>query len=127
MSFGASNFSLFWLLIFLTVFCGTAGYSLFILKKLPWQKPVFDEHCPEKPTWTGNKGLLIFSKTNGYRHASIEPATKAIIKEAAAKNWDVQISENGACFNKDYLDLFKVVIFLSTSGDILTQDQTDSV
>ena len=115
------NFALFWL--FAVVLSGAGVYSLFMLKKLPWQKPLFDRIDPGVPESVGKKGILIFSKTNGFRHGSIEPGIQAIKKVGAEKGWDVRATENGAIFKKNYLDLFKVVIFLSTTSDVLTADQ----
>jgi hypothetical protein len=70
--------------------------------------------------------MLIFSKTNGFWHESIEPGIEAIKKAGKAKGWDVRTTENGAFFNDDYLRRFKVVVFLSTTGDVLTPEQEKS-
>lgn len=121
MSNSTLNFTIFWL--FAVLLSAAGVYSLFILKRLPWQKPLFDTIDPCIPVSVGKKGVLIFSKTNGFRHASIEPGIQAIKTAGADKGWDVRATENGALFNKAYLDLFKVVVFLSTTGDILTAEQ----
>lgn len=96
---------------------------LYVTRQLPWQKPSFDTVRPADPGQVGAKGVLIFSKTNGFRHASIERGIEAFKKTGKEKGWDVRSTENGAFFNPDYLQRFKVVVFLSTTGDILTRDE----
>ena len=93
------------------------------MKKLPWQHPKFDTVLSTLPATTHNYDILIFSKTNGFRHKSIEPGILAITKAAADRGWTVQATENGAIFNTESLRTFKVIVFLSTTGDILTQEQ----
>ncbi|MBD2699124.1 ThuA domain-containing protein [Spirosoma sp. BT702] len=100
---------------------GFVVFGMYVTRTLPWQKPVFDTARPADPGAVGDKGILIFSKTNGFRHESIEPGIEALKK--AGKGWDVRSIENGAFFNDDYLSRFKVVVFLSTTGDILTSEQ----
>ena len=105
---------------------GTFTYVIWRLQKLPWQHPVFETVKPEDPGQIGEKGVLVFSKTNGWRHESIEAGVEALKKTGAEKSWKVVATENGAFFNDDYLSRFKVVVFLSTSGDILTAEQEKS-
>ncbi|MGA0557625.1 ThuA domain-containing protein [Larkinella sp. VNQ87] len=98
-------------------------YALSLTRSLPWQKPVFETERPADPGAIGAKGVLIFSKTNGFRHESIEPGLAALQKTGQARGWDVRATENGAFFNDEYLKRFKVVVFLSTTGDVLTPEQ----
>lgn len=98
-------------------------YSLSLVRKLPWQSPVFDTERPTDPGAIGPNGVLVFSKTNGFRHESIEPGIAAIKALGKQRGWQVVSTENGAFFNDDYLKRFKVVVWLSTTGDVLTPDQ----
>lgn len=102
---------------------GFVGFGMYVTCNLPWQKPEFDTARPADPGTVGDKGVLIFSKTNGFRHESIEPGIEALKKVGKPKGWDVHTTENGAFFNDDYLRRFKVVVFLSTTGDVLTPGQ----
>ena len=104
----------------------TKAYMLFVTRKLPWQKPIFDTQLPPFPGDIGKAGVLIFTKTNGFRHSSIEPGVAAIVKAGRERGWNVYHTESGAFFNDDYLSKFKVVVFLSTSGDVLTQEQQNA-
>jgi type 1 glutamine amidotransferase len=105
------------------------GLYVFVLslqKKLPWQGPVFETVRPPDPGTIGEKGVLVFSKTNSFRHESIAPGIATIQKAGQERGWKVIATENGAFFNDDYLSRFKVVVFMSTTGDILTPEQEKS-
>ncbi|WP_051664135.1 ThuA domain-containing protein [Dyadobacter crusticola] len=78
---------------------------------------------PAPPTVDKANSILIFSKTAGFRHSSIEAGITAIKAECARRDWDVHATENAALINSTYLPHFKVVVFLSTTGEILTTTQ----
>jgi hypothetical protein len=64
------------------------------------------------------KALLV-TTTNGWHHESLHSGVLAI-KELSVKNFfDVVLFENPRGFTDKYLEQFKVVIFLNTTGDIL--------
>ena len=67
--------------------------------------------------------VLIFSKTEGYRHESIEAGIKAIKKLGAENGFSVQASENANDFKEENLQQYATVIFLNTTGDILNHVQ----
>ncbi|MFM8451183.1 MAG: ThuA domain-containing protein [Haliscomenobacter sp.] len=99
-------------------------YALYLTRQLPWQRPVFDYQRPADPGVVGNKGVLVFTKTNGFRHTeSIAAGIATFQKEGEKRGWDVVCTENGAFFNTDYLSRFKVVVFHCTTGDVLTPEQ----
>lgn len=98
-------------------------YGMYLTKKLPWQKPVFDTELPPDPGYLGAKGVLLFHKTNGFEHESIETGVREIVTQGEGRGWNVVNTVNGAFFNEDYLQKFKVVVFLSTTGDVLTPEQ----
>ncbi|RPD97978.1 ThuA domain-containing protein [Aureibaculum marinum] len=70
-----------------------------------------------------SKNLLIFSKTEGFRHKSIEKGVKAIKKLGKENLFLVTATENADYFNKDSLNKFDAIIFLNTTGDVLNKDQ----
>ncbi|MEL6868019.1 MAG: ThuA domain-containing protein, partial [Bacteroidota bacterium] len=65
------------------------------------------------------KRLLIFSKTAGYRHQSIETGIEAIQQLAESKGYQVEATEEASIFNERELARFSAVIFLNTTGDVL--------
>jgi cytochrome c len=69
--------------------------------------------------WAANPRVLVFSKTAGYRHASI-PAGIAAIRELGAKNgFDVTATEDDNLFSAAGLAPYSAVVFLLTTGDVL--------
>jgi type 1 glutamine amidotransferase len=67
--------------------------------------------------------VLVFSKTAGFRHASIANGLAAIRQLATQNDFEVVATENGAAFNDTNLVQFAAVIFLSTTGDVLDATQ----
>ena len=67
--------------------------------------------------------LLIFSKTAGYRHESIEDGIKAISTLAKKNQYLVDVSEDSQVMTDKNLKQYRAIIFLSTTGDILNAQQ----
>jgi hypothetical protein len=59
-----------------------------------------DTAAPARPANTQGPSLLVFSKTNSFRHdEGIEAGAVALRSIAARKGWNVFHTENGAVFN----------------------------
>lgn len=71
----------------------------------------------------GKPRVLVFSKTMGYRHASIPNGIAAIQKLGIENGFDVDTTENAEFFNEDSLKKYATVIFLNTTGDVLDYRQ----
>ncbi|KAI1343647.1 Crp/FNR family transcriptional regulator [Xylariaceae sp. FL0016] len=71
-----------------------------------------------------NFGVFVFTKTVDKRHDSI-PAGVECIEELGtdSQSFTVETSDDAALMNIDYLSQFKVLVFLSTTGEFLTEDQ----
>lgn len=67
--------------------------------------------------------VLLFTRTAGFRHASIADGVQAIEQLATAHGFAVEHTEDGADFNDDNLGRFEVVIWLSTTGDVLAEPE----
>lgn len=67
--------------------------------------------------------LLVFSKTAGYRHASIKKGKEAIQLLAEKNNFIIDTTEDASYFTKKNLKKYAAVIFLSTTGDVLNEEQ----
>lgn len=63
--------------------------------------------------------VLIFSRTKGYRHASITVGKTAIMKLGQENKFRVDTTEDAKNFTLNNLKKYKAVIFLSTTGDVL--------
>lgn len=67
--------------------------------------------------------VLVFSKTQGFRHKSIEDGNQVLSRLAGQQAWDMVHTQDAAVFTSDDLALFDVVVFLSTTGDVLNEEQ----
>lgn len=63
--------------------------------------------------------VLVFSRTKGYRHASIGAGKVALMKMGQDNKFRVDTTEDANQFTYDNLKKYKAVIFLSTTGDVL--------
>jgi type 1 glutamine amidotransferase len=79
------------------------------------------------PATRANKGfdmrVLVFSKTAGFRHASIEAGIKAVRELGQLYHFDVHATEDAAVFNNANLPKYDAVVFLNTTGDVLDEAQ----
>lgn len=66
---------------------------------------------------------LVFTRTAGWRHTSIPNAVATLQKLAADQGLEVDHSEDAGDFNAANLARYKVVVFASTTGDILDPGQ----
>lgn len=73
-----------------------------------------------------DKRVLVFSKTKGFRHASIPAGQRALIKLGQENGFSVDTTENSAVFTEKNLERYNAVIFLNTTGDILDDTQQSS-
>ncbi|KFC57911.1 ThuA domain-containing protein [Flavobacterium gilvum] len=68
------------------------------------------------------KKVLIFSKTNGFRHGSISVGINAIKKLGEENNFLVDATEDSLAINSKNLKQYQVIIFLNTTGTILGKE-----
>jgi type 1 glutamine amidotransferase len=73
-----------------------------------------------------SKSVLIFSKTAGFHHNSIAVAIPAIIKLGQENGFSVDTTTNSALFTESNLKQYDAVIFLSTTGDVLNNEQQEA-
>jgi type 1 glutamine amidotransferase len=67
--------------------------------------------------------ILVFSKTAGFRHASIPKGKEALLLMGKQNNFLVDTTEDATVFNSNNLKQYDAVIFLSTTGDIFNNEQ----
>ena len=64
--------------------------------------------------------ILVFSKTNGFRHKTIPVASAALTALAKENNWVLTFTEDSLLFSKyKALKHYKAILFLYTTGKIL--------
>lgn len=92
--------------------CVTLGVAALLIPATPSQAPVFD--------------VLVFSKTNGFRHASIPHGVAAIQALGNEHGFRIESTEDAGAFTDANLARFDVVIFNNTNsadGPILNSAQ----
>ncbi len=67
--------------------------------------------------------LLVFTRTEGFRHGSIGAAVTALEAQATARGWRMERTEEADAFTAEHLAELDVVVFLCTSGDVLDGPQ----
>jgi len=67
--------------------------------------------------------VLIFTKTAGFRHASIPDGVRAIEALGRTYGFRTDHTEDASRFNDEDLTRFDVVVFLSTTGNVLDDEQ----
>lgn len=88
----------------------------------------YDSAPPELPADLSGKTVLLFSKTNGFRHGeAIEASIPAFENMARENGWALYSTDNGAVFNADQLNKFDVVIWNNTSGKTLNEEQRNDL
>ena len=81
-------------------------------------------HAPDKQTPA--VGVLVFTRTAGFRHDSIPAGVAAIRTLGAEHGWRVIATKDAGGFTDAGLSPFDVVVFLSTTGDVLNDEQQDA-
>lgn len=67
--------------------------------------------------------VLLFTKTDGFHHESINEGVDAIRLLAKRHEFGLDWQENASVFNDKALEKYSAVIFLSTTGNILNDEQ----
>lgn len=86
--------------------------------------PRHDSTPPELPQTIEAPVMLVFSKTNGFRHVDGIPAANAALQAMAQRNgWSLFFTENGAVHTPELLSRFQAIIWNNVSGDVLDEVQ----
>ena len=67
--------------------------------------------------------VLLFTKTNGWHHESVNEGVTAMRALAVRHNFTVDWQEDASIFNDEKLKKYQAVVFLLTTGDILNDEQ----
>ncbi len=106
------------LFVLALIMAGPTLYRLFVGLN------VYETVPPQLPTQLNETAILIFSKTNGFRHEEAIPAAiKALEAIARRRGWSTMVTDNGAVFNAEQLGRFRAVVWNNTSGDVLRDEQ----
>lgn len=94
--------------LFLAIILITSVSSMGQNKDVEFEKPVH---------------LLVFSKTDGFRHESISSGIKMLYDLSKSQNWVITATENPSVFSNEILPNFDVVVFLNPTGDALNNSE----
>lgn len=87
----------------------------------------YDTEPPMLPE-LADPAVLVFSKTNGFRHAdAIQTGVKALRGIAERRSWSLFHTENGAAFDTPILDRVRVLVWHNVSGAPLSDSQRAAV
>jgi type 1 glutamine amidotransferase len=87
-----------------------------------------DEVAPELPEDLSRPAILVFSKTNGFRHTEAIDAGLPVLESIAEKRgWSLFATKNGAIHTPELLSRFDAVVWFNVSGDVLAEDQRDAL
>jgi type 1 glutamine amidotransferase len=115
------------LLLFGILLLAVISYGGFKLHRVLRGSRNYDAVPPVLPPGLKDPAILVFSKTNGYRHVeAIRGAIEAISSIVEDGGFSVLFTENGAAFNPEYLSRFRATIWNNTSGDVLDAAQKDA-
>ncbi|MER6675058.1 ThuA domain-containing protein [Streptomyces sp. NPDC000983] len=67
--------------------------------------------------------ILVFSRTAGFRHSSIDDGIATLRSLGSENNFTVDASEDPQVFTTGNLGQYRAVVFLSTTGDVLGDAQ----
>ena len=79
--------------------------------------------CNTVPKGSKTPSLLVFSKTAGFRHQSIEIGKETFLKLASLNNFNVDTTEDASLFTVENLKKYDAVVFLNTTQDVLNDTQ----
>lgn len=71
--------------------------------------------------------VLVFSKTAGWRHDSIEAGQDMFRGLSDAHGFEAVFTEDAATFTDESLSGFAAIVFLNTTGDVLDDTQEDAM
>ncbi|MBU2997607.1 ThuA domain-containing protein [Cellulophaga baltica] len=72
---------------------------------------------PEKPQ------VLVFTKTSGFNHGSIETGIKTLKQLGIRNDFQIVSTDDASEFNTENLANYQLVLFLNTTGDVLNSEQ----
>jgi type 1 glutamine amidotransferase len=83
--------------------------------------------CASTAPDDGDVHILLFTRTEGFRHDSIEPAVRALQRLAGSAGIAADATEDPAAFDATNLARYRAVVFLMTTGDVLDPPQESAL
>lgn len=80
-----------------------------------------------RPGQAQNGSVLVFTKTEGFRHTSIPDGVAMVEDLGSTHGFAVAHTEEAESFTDAILAQYEAVVFLSTTGDVLATDQEEAL
>ena len=71
--------------------------------------------------------VLIYTRTEGFRHDAMEAGKEGFTRLAEANNWALTFGETPEVFRPDSLEQYQLVVFLLTTGSVLDDTGRDAL
>ena len=94
---------------------------------LVFSMPLVNASGPHPDPASSKPKVLIFSKTNGYHHASIATGIEAIKKLGVENGFDVDTTTDSLMFRKKVLKKYAALIFLSPTGKVFGPEEESAL
>ncbi len=105
---------------------GGLGIGFFVYRVV-YGLPFYESEAPEISLKQEGFSVLLFNKTNGFRHGeAISSSTKAFEQMAEQARWNLIVTESGGVFNPKQLALFDVVVWNNVTGKVLKAEQREA-
>ena len=89
---------------------------------------IYETEPPVVPDSMEETSILLFTKSNGYRHHEAIAAGVPFFEALAARRgWSLFHTENGAVHREDLLEGFDAIVWFQTSGDTLNDEQKSAL
>lgn len=80
-------------------------------------------NCAAQQSSSGTANLLVFTKTDGFRHQSIPAGVEALRQIAGENGYSIEHTEDAARFNAENLKSYDAIVFLNTTENIFNEEQ----
>lgn len=79
--------------------------------------------CAQKkgPKFKEPINILVFSKTAGFRHASISSGIKMLYDKSKEQNWVITVTEDASLLRDDLLSKMDIAVFMNPTGDAVCE------
>jgi len=79
--------------------------------------------CAQKkgPEFEKPLNILVFSKTSGFRHASISSGLKMLYDQSKHQNWVITATEDASLLRDNLLEKMDVAVFVNPTGDAICE------
>lgn len=77
----------------------------------------------DKPDFEKSLNIMVFSRTKGFRHASISSGIKMLYDESKKQNWVITTTEDPSILTDAVCSKIDVAVFLNPTGDALNDSE----